>query len=367
MTQKSTSIPNYDTTPLLHEIEIVVNKGLSNMLHDFNNRYTLLETTQQKIMELLQTTVNTPDIDESKLVENSFEDDESILVSIKDMTKELVKHEMDLYQQTTNLKMNDIHNLIQVLVNKITNLEDDIKKITYTESENIKLIIKEKEDIISNSNNYTSCNEETTNTNSSDYSYEDEQKQTKLEIFTTISDDTTSSDNESASSTDSDDEVPQHIQNTNSNKKQKEENKNNDQNKEEEDQNNNEEEQNNNDQNNNEEEQNNNDQSNNEEEQNNNKEDQNNNEEDQNNNEEEEEQNNNKEEENTELNTKNDELNDVETENEEEEEEEMFFIEINNVTYCTNDEENGFIYELLEDDDIGKKIGYFKNGKSHFY
>jgi hypothetical protein len=67
------------------------------------------------------------------------------------------------------------------------------------------------------------------------------------------------------------------------------------------------------------------------------------------------------------MSDKNDELNDVETENEEEEEEEMFFIEINNVTYCTNDEENGFIYELLEDDDIGKKIGYFKNGKSHFY
>jgi hypothetical protein len=362
MTQKSTSIPNYDTTPLLHEIEIVVNKGLSNMLHDFNNRYTLLETTQQKIMELLQTTVNTPDIDESKLVENSFEEDESILVSIKDMTKELVKHEMDLYQQTTNLKMNDIHNLIQVLVNKITNLEDDIKKITYTESENIKLIIKEKEDIISNSNNYTSCNEETTNTNSSDYSYEDEQKQTKLEIFTTISDDTTSSDNESTSSTDSDDEVPQHIQNTNSNKEQNKEDKNNnDQNKEEEEQNNNEEDENNNDQNNNEEDQNNNDQNNNEDENNN---DQNNN--DQNNNDQNNNDQNKEEEENTELNTKNDELNDVETENEEEEEE-MFFIEINNVTYCTNDEENGFIYELLEDDDIGKKIGYFKNGKSHFY
>ena len=40
---------------------------------------------------------------------------------------------------------------------------------------------------------------------------------------------------------------------------------------------------------------------------------------------------------------------------------------VNNITYCTNNEENGYIYELTEDQDIGKKVGYLKNGKFTFY
>jgi len=63
---------------------------------------------------------------------------------------------------------------------------------------------------------------------------------------------------------------------------------------------------------------------------------------------------------------------DVETENEEseeelEEEEELFEIEIDDVTYCTNNDENGFIYQLLKDGDVGEKIGYFKDSEPFFY
>ena len=29
----------------------------------------------------------------------------------------------------------------------------------------------------------------------------------------------------------------------------------------------------------------------------------------------------------------------------------------------TNDENNGLMYEVTEDDDIGKQIGYFKDGE----
>ena len=52
---------------------------------------------------------------------------------------------------------------------------------------------------------------------------------------------------------------------------------------------------------------------------------------------------------------------------EEEEEEELFEIEIDDKTYCTNDEENGFIYELNEEGEIGIKIGYLKEGEPFFY
>ena len=58
---------------------------------------------------------------------------------------------------------------------------------------------------------------------------------------------------------------------------------------------------------------------------------------------------------------------DVETENEKEEEEDDFFeIEIDDITYCTNNEETGIIYEVDKDGDIGKRIGYLKDGEPIF-
>lgn len=60
---------------------------------------------------------------------------------------------------------------------------------------------------------------------------------------------------------------------------------------------------------------------------------------------------------------------DVETETEEAvaEDEEFFEIEIDDVTFCTNDEENGLIYELTEDGEVGDKVGYLKEGEPFFY
>ena len=52
---------------------------------------------------------------------------------------------------------------------------------------------------------------------------------------------------------------------------------------------------------------------------------------------------------------------------EEAEEEEFIEIDIDDVTYCTNNEENGFIYELTEDGDVGDKVGYLKDGEPFFY
>ena len=54
-------------------------------------------------------------------------------------------------------------------------------------------------------------------------------------------------------------------------------------------------------------------------------------------------------------------------EEEEEAEEEFIEIDIDDVTYCTNNEENGFIYELTEDGDVGDKVGYLKDGEPFFY
>jgi hypothetical protein len=52
---------------------------------------------------------------------------------------------------------------------------------------------------------------------------------------------------------------------------------------------------------------------------------------------------------------------------EEEEDEELFEIEIDDKTYCTTDDQNGFIWELTEEGEQGEKIGYFENGDAYFY
>jgi hypothetical protein len=53
-------------------------------------------------------------------------------------------------------------------------------------------------------------------------------------------------------------------------------------------------------------------------------------------------------------------------EDEEDEEEELIEIEIDDVTYCTNNEENGIIYELDKEGNVGKRVGCLKEGDAYF-
>ena len=61
-----------------------------------------------------------------------------------------------------------------------------------------------------------------------------------------------------------------------------------------------------------------------------------------------------------------DEVEEVEEEEVEEEDEEVFELEIDDVTYFATDEENGIIYEMTSDGDIGKKVGIIKDGEPIF-
>ena len=51
---------------------------------------------------------------------------------------------------------------------------------------------------------------------------------------------------------------------------------------------------------------------------------------------------------------------------ESEEEEEVFEIEIDDVTYFATHEENGILYEMTSDGDVGKKMGIIKDGEPIF-
>ena len=57
---------------------------------------------------------------------------------------------------------------------------------------------------------------------------------------------------------------------------------------------------------------------------------------------------------------------DDEEDDKEDDEEELFEIEIDDITYCTNNEDNGFIYELDKDGNVGKKVGCLKEGDAYF-
>ncbi len=52
---------------------------------------------------------------------------------------------------------------------------------------------------------------------------------------------------------------------------------------------------------------------------------------------------------------------------EDEDDEELFEIEIDDKTYCTNNDQNGFIWELTDEGEQGEKIGYFEAGDAYFY
>ena len=56
----------------------------------------------------------------------------------------------------------------------------------------------------------------------------------------------------------------------------------------------------------------------------------------------------------------------TETKEENDPEEELFEIEIDDITYCTTDEDNGIIYKLDEEGNVGEKVGYLKDGEAYF-
>ena len=43
-----------------------------------------------------------------------------------------------------------------------------------------------------------------------------------------------------------------------------------------------------------------------------------------------------------------------------------FEIEIDGINYCTNNEDNGLIYLMTADGDVGEKVGYLKQGEPFF-
>ena len=72
------------------------------------------------------------------------------------------------------------------------------------------------------------------------------------------------------------------------------------------------------------------------------------------------------EQEEEEVGTDDEELEEEDSLEEEEDDEEVFEIEIDDITYFTTDEENGILYEVTSDGEVGNKVGIIKNGEPIF-
>jgi hypothetical protein len=138
-------VPNFNTLPLLNEIESVLNNGISNILNDFSERYNLLEKTQSKILKILKANKNlnyksdsedSDDVSECNEAYSNEEEDVPIFVSMKDLTEELVKHEISHYQNNMENKFNkfvdDNHLIIYKLIDQIDSLKQEILKLSHT-------------------------------------------------------------------------------------------------------------------------------------------------------------------------------------------------------------------------------------------
>ena len=321
---------NLNIEPLVFEIENVIRKGVNKILKDYINRTTILENTHKQILSVLN------DLNNGDYETHNYksEEDDSIFFTIKEMTKELVCQEVKKVEEFVyNLenkfdKLEKNHNSMFELFDKISNsiqkLNEDIQSLKNSNSE-----VNSKEDLhnlsiqnVIKPSLISACENENIKFEINE-NYEEE-KTPELELLNFVSGNESEEELEKESEKDSEEELEEDkdIDDEIETEKSESEEENEDDMKEEEIKSELEEV----------------------------------NDEEAEVNDEEAEVN---EEEEAEVNEEEEEVN--------EEEEELFEIEIDEVTYCTNNDENGFIYELTEDGDVGGKIGYLKDSEPFFY
>jgi hypothetical protein len=341
-------INSFNIEPLVIEIENVIKKGLKTILKDYVDRHELLEKTHNQIMNLpsVRNELNKHNCEES---DSDSEDEKTISVSIKDMTQNLIRDEIEVVENRLDKmekKFDSIVPILDKLLRKIETINDDVKDlknnnsenettecktvymtpsiiqpsiVSACENENIKFEIKENESEadIESGNEEEEVSEELEEENTDSDSEDDVNPLlitcSNLELKSeTIDEEEQQSAEKVEESVEEDEElsVGEHEsevleESVEEEEVEESETKNIDDDVETEAS---------------------------------------------------------EEEEEEEVETI-----PVKEEHEAEEEAELEIITIDDVDYCTNDEENGFIYELSEEGEQGDKVGYLKDGEPFFY
>jgi len=290
----------FDIKNIMYDVEKVIQRGLNKLLTNYIERYELLEKTHQQLIQLPSIAeefnrkismerVNGYDFDSDTDTKKS---DSIDFINIKDITENIVRLQVSNLENKLHKIEEKYEHMIPILdklVNKITNLNDEIKEI------------KEMKEINNNTTIQKIAVTDTIQKSSIVTSSENE----NIKIH--IKESTESNSISEQNNTDEKEEEEEEVDQVEEQDKVEEE-------QEEEEQ-------------------------------------------------EEEEQVEDDEEEDVNDNKSVE----TETKEEEEEEEEIFEIEIDDKNYCTNDDENGFIWELTEEGEQGEKVGYLKDGEPFFY
>ena len=139
-------IESFNIEPLVFEIQNVIKNGLKVLLKDYIDRHDLLEKTHKQIMKLpsVMNEINkggNSDSDSESDLEPG--DDKSIFISISDMTRDLVKKEMSYVESKLDRiekKYESISPLISKILDKLESINAEVKVLKETPRDNIKIV-----------------------------------------------------------------------------------------------------------------------------------------------------------------------------------------------------------------------------------
>ena len=139
-------IESFNIEPLVFEIQNVIKNGLKVLLKDYIDRHDLLEKTHKQIMKLpsVMNEINkggNSDSDSESDLEPG--EDKSIFISISDMTRDLVKKEMSYVESKLDRiekKYESISPLISKILDKLESINAEVKVLKETPRDNIKIV-----------------------------------------------------------------------------------------------------------------------------------------------------------------------------------------------------------------------------------
>jgi hypothetical protein len=133
---------NFNIEPLVFEIQNVIKKGLSTILKDYTDRYELLEKTHNQIMNLpsvlneLNKNSQIDEINDSDLEQN----EKPNFISIKDMTHNIVREEIEIIENRLDKmekKFDSIVPILDKILGKMQTLNEDVKGLKNEEKETV--------------------------------------------------------------------------------------------------------------------------------------------------------------------------------------------------------------------------------------
>jgi hypothetical protein len=135
-------IESFNIEPLVFEIQNVIKNGLKVMLKDYIDRHDLLEKTHKQIMKLpsVMNEINKGGDSDSDVEPG---EDKSNFISISDMTRDLVKKEMSYVESKLDRiekKYESISPLISKILDKLESINAEVKVLKEKPRDNIKIV-----------------------------------------------------------------------------------------------------------------------------------------------------------------------------------------------------------------------------------